>query len=489
MSANASALFTATKIGKVEFKNRLLRSSIGGRTAYYDGTVNDAWETFERRFASGGVAGIISATLTVDDQRWSPLEYPAISHDRYVKPLAEKIERLQNRFGCRYIIQVGDPGYATQTSLFKQDADALTATSGIDPLYGYVSLGREMSVDDIKKVVQNFGRAAVRVKSAGCDGIELTASKGYMVHQFLNPGTNRRKDDYGGSLQRRFRFLKEVVETIRSRVGPDFLFGVRLSSRDYNRSPWPELFRFGPGLWPSAFSRGNDLDDMLQIGDWLQALGVDYLHISSGFGFINPHENPGRFPTREVKMFTDSTRPLGWKSTIRSTLLHLLPTFVMDPILNIGWTTPDASGFNMLTNLDDARAFKRRLRIPIIVNAGFQRREHFDAALGAEYGCDMVSMARPLLANPHLPRMLAAGIPIKRERECTFCNRCAVRTTLFPLGCYEPARFQTGRHGTRRTDDEVREFMERQIERFNRPKQRPTPQSRCEAEASPAART
>jgi 2,4-dienoyl-CoA reductase-like NADH-dependent reductase (Old Yellow Enzyme family) len=488
MSANSSALFTATRIGKVEFKNRLLRSSIGGRTAYYDGTVNDAWETFERRFASGGVAGIISATLTVDDQRWSPLEYPAISHDRYVRPLAEKISRLQARFGCRYIVQVGDPGYATQTSLFKQNADALTATSGIDPLYGYISLRREMSVGEIRKVVENFGRAAVRVKSAGCDGIELTASKGYMLHQFLNPGTNRRRDDYGGPLHRRFNFLREVVETIRRRVGPDFLFGVRLSSRDYNRSPWPELLRLGPGLWPSAFTRGNDLDDMLQVGEWLQTLGVDYLHISSGFGFINPHENPGRFPTREVSLFADSTAPFGWKSWIRSMLLRL-PNFVVDPLLNIGWKTPDASGFNMLTNLDDARAFKRKLRIPIIVNAGFQRREHFDAALGTDAGCDMVSMARPLLANPHLPRMLAAGIPIKPERECTFCNRCAVRTTLFPLGCYEPARFRVGRHGTVRTDDEVREFMERQIERFNRPRRPPKHQARCADGASPLATT
>jgi 2,4-dienoyl-CoA reductase-like NADH-dependent reductase (Old Yellow Enzyme family) len=487
MSANSPALFSPTTIGKVEFRNRLLRSSIGGRTAYYDGTVNDAWETFERRFASGGVAGIISATLTVDDQRWSPLEYPAISHDRYIRPLAEKIGRLKRDFDCRYIIQVGDPGYATQTSLFRQDADALTATSGIDPLYGYVSQRREMSAGDIKRVVDNFGRAALRVKSTGCDGIEVTASKGYMIHQFLNPGTNGRSDQYGGSLQNRFRMLKEIVETIRGRVGSDFLFGVRLSSRDFNRSPWPELLRFGPGLRPSALTAGNDLDDMLQVGQWLQELGIDYLHISSGFGFINPKENPGRFPTREVKMFSDSTRPLGFKSQVRSTLLHLAPEFLADFLLNIGWKRPDASGFNMLTNLDDARAFKQRLRVPVIVNAGFQRRTHFDKAL--EYGCDMVSMARPLLANPHLPRLLEAGITLKQERECTFCNRCAVRTTLFPLGCYEPTRFRIGRHGRVRSDDEVREFMERQIERFNRPRQRPSPQAPGGPAGSPLART
>jgi 2,4-dienoyl-CoA reductase-like NADH-dependent reductase (Old Yellow Enzyme family) len=488
MSAQQSPLFSSFTLGKVEFKNRMLRSSIGGRTAYYDGTVNDAWETFERRFASGGVAGIISATLTVDDKRWSPLEYPAISHDRFIRPLAEKIDRLRERYNCRYIIQVGDPGYATQTSLFRQNADSLTATSGHDPLYGYTSWRREMPVAEIKRVIKNFRQAARRVKCTGCDGIELTASKGYLIHQFLNPGTNRRTDEYGGSLEERCKLLGEVVEAIRTEVGDGFLFGIRLSSRDNNRRPWPEILRFGPGLRPSALTVGNNLDDMLKVGEWLERLGVNYLHISSGFGFINPSENPGRFPTHEVKMFADSTRPLSFKAKVRSTVLHLAPEIISDFLLNFGWKTPDDNGFNMLTNLDDARAFKRRLRIPIIVNGGFQRREHFEKALGPEYGCDMVSMARPLLANPNLPRLLEAGIALKLERECTFCNRCAVLTTLLPLGCYDRTRFQRGRHGRQRCKQEIEESIERQIEKYNRPRQhrlRPCPPKPPKAPNSP----
>jgi Dihydrouridine synthase (Dus) len=210
---------------------------------------------------------------------------------------------------------------------------------------------------------------------------------------------------------------------------------------------------------------------MLQVGQWLESLGVDYLHISSGFGFINPGENPGRFPVPEVKMFADSTRPLATKSRWRARFLHLVPDSVGNVLLNVGWKTPDDTGFNMLTNLDDARAFKKRLRIPIIVNGGFQRREHFEKALNRADGCDMVSMARPLLANPNLPRLLEAGITLKPERECTFCNRCAVRTTLFPLGCYDLERFKIGRHGEPRSKEDAQEFMERQIERFNRPRQ------------------
>lgn len=470
---NSSPIFRPRAIGSVEFKNRLLRSSIGGRTAYYDGTVNEAWETFESRFASGGIGGIISATFTVDDHRWSPLEYPAISHDKFVGPLAAKIGRLKLRYpDLRYILQVGDPGYHTQTSLFRQEADSLTASSGFDLLYGYSTFRKPLTGQQIKRVVCNFRQAAKRVVATGCDGIELTASKGYLIHQFLNPGTNRRKDEYGGSLVDRCKLLKEVVEAIRDAVGPGFLFGVRLSSRDYNRHPWLALLsRFGPGLRPSAITRGNDLSDMLDVGSWLERLGVDYLHVSSGFGFINAKENPGRFPTREVGLFLDSTKHLSGKARARALLFNLIPERVSDYLMNIGWPVPDPDGRNLRSNLSDARVFKKRLGIPIIVNGGFQHRADIEDALEGPDGCDMVSMARPLLANPSLPRMFEAGREFPR-RPCTFCNRCAVRTTLFPLGCYDSERYRQGRNGSRRSDKDTTEVMERRIERLNVPPRR-----------------
>src|SRR6202795_5363720 len=87
----------------VEFRSRVIRSSIGGRYAYYDGTVNPAWVHFERRFAEHGVGAIVSATLTVDDHRWAPLEYPKISQDRFVGPTAEA-RRAVRAAGARYTL-------------------------------------------------------------------------------------------------------------------------------------------------------------------------------------------------------------------------------------------------------------------------------------------------------------------------------------------------------------------------------------------------
>ena len=114
-------------------------------------------------------------------------------------------------------------------------------------------------------------------------------------------------------------------------------------------------------------------------------------------------------------------------------LLNLTPGFFLRPLLNIGW------GYQRGVNLEDARRFRQEVGLPIIANGGFQQRSYIEKALTSG-ACDMVSMARPLLANPDLPRLFRQGKE-EPERPCTFCNRCTVRTTLFPLGCYEPKRF------------------------------------------------
>ncbi len=430
-------------INQVTLPNRLMRSSIGGRMAYYDGTVNGAWPNFERRFAEGGVGSIISATLTIDERRWSPLEYPKISHDRYIAPLREGVRKVQ-ALGTKYLIQLGDPGYHTQTSLFSQRTDSASASPGFDLLFGYRNSRFQLTTGEVEQIVQNFADAARRVREIGCDGVEVTASKGYLIHQFLNPAINRRTDRYGGSAKARFQFLAEIVTAIREAVGRDFLFGIRLSARDFNQLPLN--LRFPPSLPLRDWWHGNGIEQTLDYGRRLRDLGIDYLHISNGFGFINPRENPGDFPFEEARMFMDSTRHLSPKAAVRAAVLHL-PKALLRPLANIGW------GDKGMLNLDDARRFRAEVGIPVIANGGFQRRSDIEDALGSG-ACDLVSMARPLLANPDLPKLLAAGGE-SPERPCTLCNRCTIRTTLFPLGCYDRSRFDS--------DDE----MEAQIIRWS----------------------
>lgn len=187
-------------------------------------------------------------------------------------------------------------------------------------MYGYRNRRFEIATKDVEQIVQNFAQAARRVREIGCDGVEVTASKGYLIHQFLNPGINHRTDRYGGSHVARFQFLYEIVSAIRAAVGRDFLFGIRLSARDYNHLPLNLRFPLSRPL--RHWWNGNGIEQTLDYGHRLRDLGVDYLHISNGFGFINPRENPGDFPLDEARMFMDSTRHLTLKGAARAAVMR-----------------------------------------------------------------------------------------------------------------------------------------------------------------------
>lgn len=431
MSAAASQLkmFEPFRIKGIELQNRVLRSAIGGKMCYFDGTVNNAWVNFEHRFARSGVGGIISTTMAVDGRRTGPLQYPQLSHDRYIDPLKKGIEKIKSDNRCRYFLQIGDPGYHSQASLFPQKADGRTSSLVVDGLYGYSSFGTAMTPGEIAHSIEEHVKAAKRAREAGADGIEITASKGYLIHQFLNPGINRRDDDYGGTPEKRFRFLREVVEGARAELGRDFIIGVRLSAVDANYLPVNLRFP------PSSYFRGNTLKETLAYAEELERMGIDFLHVTRGFGFINPKENPGDYPLEQIRIFANTVRHLSFKARLRSIALNTFPDFVLKPILGIGWRPPTGE------NADVAAEFKKVLKIPVIANGGFQQRDLIEETL-EQNKADLVSMARPLLANPHLLDAFREGRN-EPEKPCTHCNRCVILTAVQPVGCYEPKRFKS----------------------------------------------
>jgi 2,4-dienoyl-CoA reductase (NADPH2) len=116
----------------------------------------------------------------------------------------------------------------------------------------------------------------------------------------------------------------------------------------------------------------------------------------------------------------------------RAIIFNLAPAWFRRRVFGLGWRFAPAA------NADFAAAIKRAVSIPVIANGGFQNRDVIDGALRAGK-CDMVAIARPLLANPDLLRQLQ-----RRNapwRPCTFCSLCCARTAVFPLGCYDVTRF------------------------------------------------
>jgi 2,4-dienoyl-CoA reductase (NADPH2) len=425
-------LFEPFTMNGVEFRNRVLRSSIGGRSAYFDGTVSPAYTAFETRFAKAGVAGIISATISVNERRMSPMQYPALHDDRFIPGLRETVRAVQAH-GCRYIVQIGDPGGHTHLGLLPEAADGKSASATFDLLYGYRNRTSAMTEEEIDKAVENFASAAMRARLAGCDGVEITASKGYLIHQFLNPATNRRTDSYGGSVEKRFYLLERIVRAVRKRVGRSYLLGIRLSARDYNYLPLNIRL---PVVFPLRhYFIGNTLKETLVYAKRLEGLGIDYLHIDSGFGFPNPRGNTGTYPATGFRMFVNATRHLSAKAGARAFLVNLVPGFIARHLFGLGWKYRPAA------NADFAAKFRKTVRIPVIANGGFQERPVIEEALAQEK-CDMVAIARPLLANPDLLQQFEKGRDAP-ERPCSFCSECCTRTAILPLGCYDIRRFSS----------------------------------------------
>ena len=302
-----------------------------------------------------------------------------------------------------------------------------------DLVFGYTNRTRAMTLEEIDKAVQNFAAAARRAREAGCDGVEIAAHKGYLIQQFLNPGINRRKDDYGGSPDNRFRLLREVVEAVRRAVGSDYLVGVRMSAVDHNYLPVNLRL---PIVFPLRdYFIGNDLDQNLSYGRELKGLGVDYLHITSGFGFIHPGESPGDWPVDQFRLYANVTRHLSTKAKLRSIMLNGLPRSLARAIFGIGWR------FRRTPNVDYAQAFRKATGLPVIANGGFDSRNVMIDALQQDK-CDLIALGRPLLANPDLLAVYRSGAD-RPPRPCSYCNRCSVGTAVLPLGCFDPGRFDS----------------------------------------------
>ena len=155
----------------------------------------------------------------------------------------------------------------------------LSSTSKPDPGHGFKC--EAMTVAQIRDTVDAFAEGARRAREAGLDGVELHGANGYLITQFLSSAINDRKDEYGGSLENRARFVLEVVRAIRKKVGDDFHLQMKISVQEHCDAV--SFFNIGPS--------GNTADESVQVCKWLVEAGVDAIHASTG-GFFPHPQNP-----------------------------------------------------------------------------------------------------------------------------------------------------------------------------------------------------
>lgn len=247
---------TPFKLGSLELRNRILCPAMESCLATPRGMVTErliAWYSARARGGAGMI--IIEATSVSLSGRNFP-NMLCIYDDRFIPGLRNLTEAL-HREGTRVCAQLVHAGRQTTPKVV-----------GIPPISASANrfgsmVTRAMTKADIKQLVKEFGDAAWRAKQAGFDAVELHAAHGYMLQQFLSPFTNRRTDEYGGSLENRLRFTREVINEVRARIGNAIPIILRLSVDE-------------------EVENGLVLENSIPIAQALSHESIDALHISAG---------------------------------------------------------------------------------------------------------------------------------------------------------------------------------------------------------------
>jgi 2,4-dienoyl-CoA reductase (NADPH2) len=337
-------------------------------------------------------------------------------------PFWREVGQRVREHDCKFILQLSHGGRQRDIAGVEYP-ESWSSTSKPDPLHGFEATA--MTPQQISEVVQQFGQAAERAQRAGLDGVELHGANGYLITQFLSSAINDRKDEYGGALDRRARFLLEIVRSIRQRCGRDFHLQMKISATENNNA------------MSIGEPRGNTIQDSVQVCQWLEAEGVDAIHVSSGSFFPHPRNPPGDLPIADFVRVYDSMISSG-KNTLRNFLL--LRNDITGKLFHDQWVKECGNVIEGL-NLPDAAAIKQAIGIPVICTGGFQTASLMRQAI-ANGQCDAISMARTLIANPDMPKMFAEGMD-RPPVPCTYCNKCLVNVVENPLGCYDETRFTT----------------------------------------------
>jgi 2,4-dienoyl-CoA reductase-like NADH-dependent reductase (Old Yellow Enzyme family) len=418
---NQDVIFTPLRFRNLEVKNRIFRSSISGRFDNEDGSLTQTRINWECKFAKGGVGAIISSYVPVLMEGRIIAGYATVHRDEFIQHW-QKLGEAVHSFDCKFIMQLSHSGRQLDIpGVHNYTRPALSSTSRKETLHGI--LCRAMSLPEIHHTIKAFARGAWRAREAGLDGVELHAANGYLFTQFLSSGINDRKDEYGGSLANRARFLLDVIQAIRAEVGGGYHLQVKISAVDHNNViPWE--------------GKGNTLQESIEVARWCEAAGADAIHVSTGSLFPHPLNPPGDFSFETIALTYDVAISSG-VDTFRNYLLFRYP--VLRPIFRWLWFRMKRGRPVEGVGLDEARAIKAAVKIPVISTGGWQSAAKIRDAINSG-DCDGVAIARSLIANPDLLRFWAAGDDLP-PRPCTYCNRCLLNAPKNPLGCYEPLRF------------------------------------------------
>lgn len=364
---NLNSLFNAVRIGSMEVKNRIVMPPMVTLFAGLDRGVTDRLIDYHVERARGGVGMIIVESTDVDPLGVRPSPRLGIFKDNFITGLNRLAEAVKP-YGVRIGLQLGHPGRQA-----KWVGDGLSPVAPSPLMCRFEGRSsdakkpRELSLEEIRGLVEKFSDGALRAKRAGFDLVEVHGAHGYLINQFMSPYTNKRTDQYGGDPEGRMRFPLEILRAIRKKVGEDFPVGFRINGDDYVEG-------------------GLTLEDATVIAGMLEREGASTIHVSGGM-----YESI-LSDTRKMSMVQPMCVPKGC-------FVHLgeeVKKAVDLPVIVVG-----------------------RVNDPVLAN---------DIIKSGK--ADLVSMGRALIADPQLPAKAKEG-RLEEIRKCIACNRCVTRMGEF----------------------------------------------------------
>ena len=255
-------LFTPITLpNETTIKNRFFKSAMSEGMGTRDFQPKKNIATLYKRWAEGGTGLIITGNIMVDPKGTAEPGNIVFDKNSNMEILKNWAKQGQQH-GAKVMVQLNHPGKQAPKTVSKQTVapSAVPLGNGLNKLF---STPRALTTSEVEELVQKFVTSAKITKEAGFSGVQIHAAHGYLISQFLSPHDNRRTDKYGGSLENRMRFLKEIYLGMREELGKDFTIGIKINSTDFKEDGLTE-------------------EDSLKTIIELANLGLDFVEISGG---------------------------------------------------------------------------------------------------------------------------------------------------------------------------------------------------------------
>lgn len=384
-----SLLFTPVTLGPLTLRNRSIRSA--AFESMCPGNVpSPQLLDYHRSVAAGGVgmttvayAAVTRSGLSFDRQLWMRPE---------IVPGLRELTDAVHAEGAAASIQLGHCGNMSHKSIC--GCLPVGASSGFN-LYSPTFV-RGLRADELPEMAKAYGRSVCLAREAGFDAVEIHAGHGYLISQFLSPSTNHRKDEFGGTLANRMRFMEMVMEEVMTAAGNDMAVLVKMNMRD-------------------GFRGGMELDESLQVARKLQELGAHALVLSGGFVSKAPmYVMRGEMPIRTMTHYMTCW----WlKYGVRLVGKYMIPSVP----------------FREAYFLEDALKFREALDIPLVYVGGLVSRQKIEEVLSHDF--EAVQMGRALLNEPDFVNRM------RREENarcnCRHSNYCIARMYTLDMACHQ----------------------------------------------------